>query len=144
MNLRLDLRHESDVVREQAFKTIDLMIRELKRTRGVACRIHEASHSPAVPMDATLAGCLDEAICKTDSVPERLVSGAGHDTMIMADIAPSCMLFVRCRDGISHHPSEFVAPEDIHEALRVMTLATIKIAQTHSQRSATAASNNAT
>ena len=144
VNLRLDLRHESDAVREQAFKTIDLMIRELKRTRGVAGRIHEAGHAPAVPMDPTLSQCLDDAVGEMGSAPERLVSGAGHDTMIMAQAAPSCMLFVRCRDGVSHHPDEFVAPEDIHEALKVMTHATIKIAQTHSQQSTTAASTGAT
>lgn len=144
VNLRLDLRHESDAVREQAFKTIDLMIRELKRTRGIAGRIHDTHHSPAVPMDAVLSQCLDDAIGESGAVSERLVSGAGHDTMIMAEAAPSCMLFLRCRDGISHHPDEFVAPEDIYEALKVMTQATIKIAQTHSQQSSAAASTSAT
>jgi len=132
VTLRLDLRHESDAVREQAFKTIDLMIRELKKTRGIAGRIHEAAHSPAVPMDSQLSQCLQDAIEETGSATERLVSGAGHDTMIMANVAPSCMLFVRCREGISHHPDEFVSPEDIHAALSVMTQAVIKIAQTRS------------
>lgn len=132
VTLLLDLRHEFDAVREQAFKTIDLMIRELKKTRDIAGMIHEAAHSPAVPMDSQLSQCLQEAIEETGSAPERLVSGAGHDTMIMANAAPSCMLFVRCRDGISHHPDEFVAPDDIHAALSVMTQAVIKISQTRS------------
>ena len=109
VNLKLDLRHESDAVREKAFKTIDLMIRELKRTRGIAGRIHEADHWPTVPMDSTFSQCLDDAIGESGAAPERLVSGAGHDTMIMAQAAPSCMLFVRCRDGISHHPAHLIA-----------------------------------
>ena len=135
VNLRLDLRHESDEVREKAFRTIELMLLELKRTRGIAGRIHEAAHTPAVPMDSTLCQCLEDAMGESGSVPQRLVSGAGHDTMVMAQVAPSCMLFVRCRDGISHHPDEFVAPEDIHEALKVMTQATIALSQTHSKLS---------
>jgi len=135
VNLRLDLRHESDEVREKAFRTIELMLLELKRTRGIAGRIHEAAHTPAVPMDSTLCQCLEDAMGEAGSVPQRLVSGAGHDTMVMAQVAPSCMLFVRCRDGISHHPDEFVAPEDIHEALKVMTQATIALSQTHSKLS---------
>lgn len=112
------------------------MIRELKRTRGIAGRIHEEAHTPAVPMDSTLSQCLEDAMSESGSVQQRLVSGAGHDTMVMAQVAPSCMLFVRCRDGISHHPDEFVAPEDIHEALKVMTQATIGLSQTHSKLSA--------
>lgn len=132
VELKLDLRHESDTVRKNAFKTIDLMIRELKRTRGISGRIHDEAHSPAVPMDAILSQCLQNAIDESGCAPEPLVSGAGHDTMIMAKAAPSCMLFVRCRDGVSHHPDEFVAPEDIHEALGVMTRAVIKISQTQS------------
>ena len=131
VELKLDLRHESDSVRTNAFKTIDLMIRELKRTRGIFGRIHDAAHSPAVPMDLTFAQCLQDSLQSADAASDRLVSGAGHDAMIMAKVAPSCMLFVRCRDGVSHHPDEFVAPEDIHATLGVMTRAMIKIAQTH-------------
>ena len=130
VELKLDLRHESDEVRERALKTIDLMVRELKRTRGIVGRIHNQAHSPAVPMDAKLVECLQDAIASTDAAPERLVSGAGHDAMIMAKVAPSCMLFVRCRDGVSHHPDEYVSPEDIHAALCVMTQAIINISQT--------------
>ena len=130
VELKLDLRHESDAVRKKALTTIDLMVRELKRTRGIIGRIHDQAHSPAVPMDSKLTQCLQDAINPSGPAPEPLVSGAGHDTMIMAKAAPSCMLFVRCRDGVSHHPDEYVAPEDIHEALCVMTQAIINISQT--------------
>ncbi len=129
VELKLDLRHACDEVRKNAFKTIDLMIRELKLTRGIHGRIHDAAHTRAVPMDSTLSSCLQDAIQRSQPSAERLVSGAGHDTMIMAEVAPSCMLFVRCRDGVSHHPDEHVAPEDIQAALDVMTHAVIGIAQ---------------
>ena len=129
VELKLDLRHESDDVRKKALTTIDLMVRELKRTRGIVGRIHDQAHSPAVPMDAKLTQCLQDAIDPSGKTAERLVSGAGHDTMIMAKVAPSCMLFVRCRDGISHHPDEYVAPEDIHKSLCVMTQAIINFSQ---------------
>lgn len=53
------------------------------------------------------------------SVP-LMTSGAGHDALAMAEIAPVAMLFVRCRAGISHSPEEFVAPEDVIAATRVL------------------------
>ena len=46
-----------------------------------------------------------------------MVSGAGHDAMILAPHIPSAMLFVRSPGGISHHPSESVLVEDIQAAL---------------------------
>lgn len=54
-----------------------------------------------------------------NSDPEKvpvLVSGAGHDAMAIADIAKMGMLFVQCSGGISHHPSEYVAPQDVAAA----------------------------
>ena len=46
-----------------------------------------------------------------------MVSGAGHDAMIVARRAPVAMLFLRSPGGISHHPDESVRPEDIVAAL---------------------------
>jgi N-carbamoyl-L-amino-acid hydrolase len=51
-------------------------------------------------------------------------SGAGHDAMNMADLAPMAMLFVPSRGGISHSPDEYTAPEDCVNGARVL-LATL-------------------
>jgi allantoate deiminase len=45
-----------------------------------------------------------------------LVSGAGHDAMAMADAMPVGMIFVRCKDGLSHSPAEYVSPQDVATA----------------------------
>ncbi|KAG1667557.1 hypothetical protein FOA52_014637 [Chlamydomonas sp. UWO 241] len=42
-----------------------------------------------------------------------MVSGAGHDAMALAEVSKMGMLFVRCRGGVSHHPSEHVEPDDV-------------------------------
>ena len=49
----------------------------------------------------------------------RLVSGAGHDAVAIAPVAPVAMLFVRCFEGISHNPREDVALQDIAAGLAV-------------------------
>jgi allantoate deiminase len=46
-----------------------------------------------------------------------MVSGAGHDAMIIAASVPSCMLFLRTPGGTSHHPDEAVLAEDVEAAL---------------------------
>ena len=52
--------------------------------------------------------------------PLALISGAGHDGIILSQLTPVAMLFVRCRDGLSHHPDEYAAPADIAKALQVL------------------------
>jgi len=49
-----------------------------------------------------------------------LASGAGHDGVIVSRLTPVAMLFVRCRNGLSHHPEEFVHPRDLAAALGVV------------------------
>jgi allantoate deiminase len=54
------------------------------------------------------------------SEPHFLVSGAGHDAMIMAALAPVCMVFIRCHKGISHNPAESVSAQDTEKAFEIM------------------------
>lgn len=49
----------------------------------------------------------------------RMVSGAGHDAMIVAPHMPAAMLFLRTPGGLSHHPDEAVLESDVADALRV-------------------------
>ena len=53
---------------------------------------------------------------KSPSIP----SGAGHDAVILSSLTPVAMLFVRCRDGLSHHPDEYVHPRDLRVALGIV------------------------
>ena len=48
----------------------------------------------------------DAAVARTGIQPYRLPSGAGHDGLAMVALCPIAMLFVRCKDGISHNPAE--------------------------------------
>jgi allantoate deiminase len=56
-------------------------------------------------------------------------SGAGHDGVALAELCPVAMLFVRCRDGVSHHPDEFASEPDIAVALEVLVDAIERLAQ---------------
>ena len=62
--------------------------------------------------DAGLQTQLINAIDKTGIEPFSLFSGAGHDGLAMKALTPICMLFLRCKDGLSHHCDETINPED--------------------------------
>ena len=63
---------------------------------------------------------MDGALAAEGLPVRRLVSGAGHDAMILSALCPTAMLFIRCREGISHNPAESVLPEDADLAARTM------------------------
>lgn len=61
------------------------------------------------------------ACCAEEGLPYMMLpSGAGHDAMHWADVCPTGMLFLPCRDGVSHNPREWAELEDIAGAARVM------------------------
>ncbi|MFL5201254.1 MAG: M20/M25/M40 family metallo-hydrolase, partial [Microvirga sp.] len=84
--------------------------------------------SPATPMDEDMMTQLEEAVKSIRVEPMRLASGAGHDAVAMANLCPSAMLFVRCKDGISHNPAESITTEDADVAARVLIDAVKRIA----------------
>jgi acetylornithine deacetylase/succinyl-diaminopimelate desuccinylase-like protein len=72
-----------------------------------------------VTCDPALSAILARSVKKAGYEPLELVSGAGHDAVAIAAVAPVCMLFVRCYKGISHNPLENVELKDIAAALQV-------------------------
>ena len=77
----------------------------------------EAS-SPCTP---ALVDAVAGAVRETGVKVRRLPSGAGHDTVTMARVTDTAMLFVRCAGGISHHPDESVTLEDVALAIEAAT-----------------------
>ena len=75
---------------------------------------------PATPMDARIVDALENAAAATGEPYVQMHSGAAHDTMCVADRVPTAMVFVPCKDGISHHPAEDADPEDAALAAEII------------------------
>ncbi|HEY3424383.1 MAG TPA: Zn-dependent hydrolase [Negativicutes bacterium] len=83
--------------------------------------IEMLSSEKPVAMHADIVQVIED-VCRQSSVSyQRMHSGAGHDAMNMARIAPTGMIFVPSRGGISHHPDEYTAPQDILTGINVLT-----------------------
>jgi allantoate deiminase len=63
---------------------------------------------------------MDRAVASEGFKVRRLPSGAGHDGMALGAIADICMLFVRCKGGISHSPLESITQDDAAAGVRVL------------------------
>lgn len=89
-----------------------------KRAQTVTYR--ENLRSAPVAMDAEIVDRLEAASQRRNVSARRMVSGAGHDAMIVAPQVPTGMLFVPCRDGVSHAPDEFAEPHHLAQAVAVI------------------------
>jgi allantoate deiminase len=88
--------------------------------RGVSVAWQTTDETAAVACDPALTEALAAAVADAGHEVIRLSSGAGHDAAMMAAVAPVAMLFVRCAGGVSHHPDEAVAVEDVAAAIDVL------------------------
>ncbi|MBB5858733.1 allantoate amidohydrolase [Xanthomonas arboricola] len=116
----LDVRAGDDATRDAAVLEIERALARISKTRNVAIAIDPLQTLAASPCAPALMTRLQHAVAAQGIAPRQLVSGAGHDAMVMAALCPTAMLFVRCAGGISHHPDEHVAPADAELALAVM------------------------
>jgi allantoate deiminase len=113
----LDVRHKSDEIRARAASTLTRLAREIAAHRGLSLQHNLLLDQNAVAMDPFLVSQIERAIHAAGVTPQRLVSGAGHDAMILAEKVPASMIFLRSPGGIIHDPAESVLVEDVAKAL---------------------------
>jgi allantoate deiminase len=123
-----DLRSSVDATRVKALALALGRCREIADERGLAVDIDMISATPAAQSDAGLMEALEAGVAKQGGAARRLLSGAGHDAMIFRNVCPQAMLFVRSKDGLSHHPDEFTSAEDVGRAARALYDAVLALA----------------
>jgi allantoate deiminase len=113
----LDVRHASDTSRTQSVSTLLRIAAEIAKRRDISLTSSTSLVQAATPMDSFLAQEIDTAVSQAGIKSHRMVSGAGHDAMILAEKVPSAMIFLRSPGGISHNPKESVLVDDVAKAI---------------------------
>jgi allantoate deiminase len=116
----LDVRHARDAVRYAAIRRLLAAAGRIARRRGLRLATQVTQDNVAVRCAPRLSAALTSSVREVQGRDLSVVSGAGHDAVVLAELTPVAMLFVRCRDGLSHHPREHVATADLAVALRVL------------------------
>ncbi|WP_306115320.1 MULTISPECIES: M20 family metallo-hydrolase [unclassified Roseovarius] len=117
VRLTAEFRSPDDDIRRKAGDGLHSFVQELARQRSLTIEATRTYAQDAQPCSAELSHCLMTAAKATGARGLTLPSGATHDASAMADLCPIAMLFVRCRDGVSHKPEEFAAPADMGAAI---------------------------
>ncbi|WP_347252962.1 Zn-dependent hydrolase [Leminorella grimontii] len=95
-------------------------VEHAKSVQDVVIHVHELANDMPVLMNDDIVHRL-ERICQEQGVPSvTMMSGAGHDTMYMAQDFPAGMLFIPSKEGISHHPDEYSEFDDVILAAEIL------------------------
>ncbi|QDS74068.1 hypothetical protein FKW77_009419 [Venturia effusa] len=88
-------------------------------TASLPCSVNITidSNSPAIHFNKECIDCVKDAVkgvfgSAAEKLSKEMTSGAGHDSVNTSYIAPTTMIFIPCKDGVSHNPKEFSTPED--------------------------------
>ena len=131
----LDLRAATDTERDATWRLIEDALDRICSARHLKYEIIESHRAPAVVCAPWLVEAVTAAIVSTgDEAPMGLWSRAGHDAMAIAAVCDVGMLFLRCYDGISHHPGEDVREIDVERGLDAFGQAVLNVAADYLER----------
>ena len=127
--IEVDVRDIDGARRDAALDRIRAASEQIGHRRGVAIRIEEINADPPAQCAPDIVEALVHASEQRGFRRERMISRAYHDSLFMSRIAPTAMLFIPCRDGVSHRPDEYASPEAIARGAAVLadTLAYLSI-----------------
>lgn len=120
VKLGVDIRSISKVARDSVVFLIKELIDVIAEKRGLSYTIEPIAQDHPVAMHPVMIREIEEAVKSVGVDYMTMPSGAGHDAMHWTEVVPTGMIFIPCRDGISHNPAEFAVMDDIVAGAEVL------------------------
>lgn len=127
--LEIDVRDIALEPRNRTLVAIEQATAEVCARRGISWQLTELNADPPATCDPALVTTIEQVCQQLEHECQRMISRAYHDALFMARICPTVMIFIPCREGISHRPDEYATPDDIARGVEVLahTLARLVI-----------------
>ncbi len=116
----MDLRNVDNERLDKMDAEIRAFIEKTSKESGLAIQVEQVSYFPPCPFEAGCVDAVERGAKKFGYSMMDAVSGAGHDAVYMARLAPAGMVFIPCKDGISHNEIEDAKPEHIEAGCNVL------------------------
>jgi ureidoglycolate amidohydrolase len=118
--LEIDVRDIELARRDAMLEKIRSAVREAAEKRGCGWKQELLNADPPATCDAAIVRTIGE-VCREFGLPsQEMISRAYHDSLFMALVAPTSMIFVPSKDGISHRPDEYTSPKEIEQGVHVL------------------------
>jgi len=118
--LEIDLRDTRLETRDAALLKIESAVPEICRRRGIEFQLERLNVDAPALCDPGLISAVLEACNALRLQVKRMISRAYHDSLFMAQVCPTTMIFIPCRNGVSHRPDEYSSPEQIKAGVEVL------------------------
>src|SRR3954452_11448697 len=116
----VDFRHPQDEVLTAMDRELRVACKTAAESQKLDVAVEEFWYFPPTPFEQHLVGTVREAAEAQGYKHQDIISGAGHDAVYMARVAPTAMIFVPCVGGISHNEVEDAKPEDLTAGCNVL------------------------
>jgi ureidoglycolate amidohydrolase len=126
--LQLDIRDTDPNRRESVMQAVRRDCEELRERRKVTITEEQVNADAPAHSSPRVIELIEEACAEQEIPYKKMVSRAYHDSLFMARIAPIAMIFIPCRNGVSHRPDEYAAPADITLGAHVLASVLAKLA----------------
>ena len=126
VRMTVDLRHEDEATLTRMHETWKQAAQDIATRHGVTVEVKDVQYFPPTPFDPDLVGKIRDGAAARNLPRMDIVTGAGHDAVYMAAVAPTAMIFVPCKDGISHNEIEDARPDHLEAGCNVLLDAMLK------------------
>jgi N-carbamoyl-L-amino-acid hydrolase len=116
----VDLRHPDDTVLRQMDKELEEMVGKVAADMDITAKLENIWNSPSMKFNKECIGLVRAAAEDLGYRHRDMVSGAGHDAVYIARVAPTAMIFIPCQNGISHNEMEKTEPEHVAAGANVL------------------------
>lgn len=127
LTLNVDLRHPDAAVLDEMDRAFRDLVKTECEMHALEYQVNECWHMPVTQFDPDCIDAVRRATEKLGYSYMKMVSGAGHDSLYIATVAPTSMIFVPCEKGISHNEIENAKPEDLAAGCNVLLHAILEI-----------------
>jgi N-carbamoyl-L-amino-acid hydrolase len=123
VSMSIEIRHPDDARRARMDAAVREAVAAAAAGGGLEATLEKVLDQPATPFDPACVAAVREAACAERLAHLDMVSGAAHDAIAIARIAPTAMIFVPCAGGISHNEAESASSQDLAAGCRVLARA---------------------
>lgn len=127
--LEIDLRDTRLATRDAALKKIEKAALAICRRRGIKIKMVRLNVDPPAVCDPKIVRLISEVCDRLHFTSRKMISRAYHDSLFMAQVCPTTMIFIPCRGGVSHRPDEFSSTRQIEKGTRVLAETLLKLAR---------------
>jgi len=126
--VEIDFRDTQLSTRDAALKRIEDSAAAICKRRGVALRLERLNADAPAACDPHLVQTVLDVCGELRLAAKKMISRAYHDSLFMAQVCPTTMIFIPCRGGVSHRPDEYSSPAQIRNGVEVLALTLARLA----------------